>query len=1121
MKNITLTIILLLTWNLVFGQKEWSNWYFNGRNNLTFRNNNVAQIETNFIYPIPSNFYNYYHYNMGGTSYSDKTTGQMKFLLSGYYAFNKGYNAINLDETLRICPGDQSSYHIVPFSSNPNKFYIIQFQSLDNDLAAQETGLQVRCPNAAGLSYSILDLSLNNGLGRFTLVNKIVQSGLPERISLVRHANGTDAWVIVHGWKDNQFRAYLFSDLGVAPAVTSNIGPVITGKSADAEGTMSASHDGKRLVAQQSGRNFLEFYDFNNSTGSVTNYQPVQVGIFCSRILFSPDDTKLYCLGGYPSEGLFQLDLNTNNVLNSRYKVADDFSHYYKDMQVGTDNKIYLSRHHSSNGGDIRDYLSVVNCPNLAEAACNFDRKRLEAVEGKFPVFINDFVRQPVATPAIKFSLGRDTAVCFGQHTLSAPQGYQSYRWNTGDTTRQLVITEPGDYFVLAGSMNFSCPDAYGMIKIGNTASVLDLGKDTTLCPKSIYPISVPANFHTITWNDGTTARDKMVVKDGKYMVQAYDQNGCKNRDTISVAFKYDPRANFGNDTTLCNNQTLLLKLEPRINPFGIIAGYQWQDGSKLDTFKVTRPGTYWGAVTYQNCTTSDTIQVRYLNTQSVYIGPDTTLCMGDSLTIRANIPSAVYLWSNGATTPNITVKNPGVYWVKVSNGSCTASDTMLVSFRNTLPVSLGNDTAICPNQTITLHPKSSSASYLWNDNSISDSFNVTQPGIYWVQVSENGCTGRDSIRIQHRPQPSVNLGRDTVMCLNQGLTLNAYNPAVSAYSWNDGSVSSTLLVNTPGSYAVSVTGINGCTNADTILITGTTPPSVSLGADTAICNNQGLSLQLSIPNAVYRWSTGSTSSSIQITQPGTYWVDAAVGGCTNRDSLLVTLKSSPVILLGNDTSLCEGTVKLLDASALGATYRWDDLSTSANRLVSKPGNYSVEVNVDGCVSRDTIAIYFGYKPAFTLDRDTTICDAQQFTLNPRLSNVRYLWQDGSTLPFYNVRKAGVYKLTAENSCGSTTGQVTVHEGNCKLYIPTAFTPNNDGLNDIFQVIHPQRLKVFTMKIFSRWGQVVFAGTNANIGWDGKYKGVEMPTGNYIWQMSFTDLDGHIENLHGSLMLIR
>ena len=426
---------------ICFGQKEWSNWYFNGRSLLTFKNNNVPQVERNFITPAPPIGFSYYYYSDMGMSYSDPVTGVMKFVLGGVLAFDKNYEIINSPSLLRYCSGDKYGYHIIPFQNNPDKFYIIQFQSVFADMLAAQSGLQVRCPNAIGLGYSVLDLSLNNGLGNFTSMNNVIQSSTSEGISLVRHANGKDTWVIVHSYNDNNFYSYLFSDAGVALPVVTAIGPAVhTDYPGGGSGFISASHDGKTLAVRMMNNKFIELYDFDKLKGRLTSYKNVALTYVPSYLIFSPDDSKLYFMGSSVGSAISQMDFNAPNIAGSITSVADDPITNFFDMQLGPDGKIYISRYHDLN--EDKDYLAVIRCPNLPKYACNYDPKGLELQfgAGKFPDLVNDFIIQPKAAPVTEFSLGNDTAICFGTYKLSAPVEWQHYRWNTGEITREINI---------------------------------------------------------------------------------------------------------------------------------------------------------------------------------------------------------------------------------------------------------------------------------------------------------------------------------------------------------------------------------------------------------------------------------------------------------------------------------------------------------------------------------------------------------------------------------------------------------------------------------------------------------------------------------------------------------
>lgn len=1124
-QNLLLFFLLLVCCLQTFAQKEWSNWYFNGQTAVSFTDNNTIKSKNGFINPPPDYWYSYYYNTYNGTAYSNPQTGEMRFLLAGRFAYDKNYDIIPGSINLRACPGDKSSFHIIPFQNNPDKFYIIQFQDLLADMLAAETGLQVRCPNAIGLGYSVLDLSKNNGLGEFTSMNTVLRSGIPDGITLIRHANGKDIWVVIHDWNSNEFLAYLFTDDGVSAPVVSAIGPVIKRDNPGIGGTLTASHNGKLIAGQLTGANQLDLYDFDKATGQLTGMRSFQTGRPPHSMVFSPDDTKLYYLGDYLKTGVFQLDLDAPDVEASLTKIGDDRYGYFFDMQMGPDGKIYISGKQEWNDFQTYYFMPVINCPNLAKYACNYNEygfaMDLNYSYGQFPRFTNDYIQQPKAPRATEFSLGKDTAICFGSFQLSAPEGWQYYKWNTGETTRQITVEKPGLYYVLAGDLGFSCPTAFGSITLADAARKIDLGKDTVLCPGTSYAIHVPANYSDLLWNDGTTVSQKPVTSSSQFTIVAKDENGCTTRDTIYVGFRQNPMANFGRDTTLCENESLLLQLEPRWSPFEQSAAYLWQNGSTEDTLRVTQPGTYWGQVRYQGCTVSDTIRVGYVSNSSFTLGPDTTLCTGDSLLLKIPMLSANVLWSTGETGQQIVVKNPGTYWVRITNGDCTATDTIQVNGAPKPVLSLGSDNLLCAGQTITLQPAVPGATFLWQDGSALSSFEVKAGGLYWVKATLNGCSQTDSVTIRYQPLPPVNLGRDTILCEGESLRLNAWHSDITSYAWQDGSILSELIVRQAGRYAVTVKGVNGCLNADTITVGYNALPSFSLGADTVLCEGETLAFRFGLPAATYLWSTGLSTNAIAITEPGLYWLQVTQNGCSRRDSLLVNYKPLPVVSLGADTTLCEGTAVLLNVALQNATYQWQDGSKASSYPVSQPGTYAVTVTQDGCTATATKTVAFLYKPSFTLGRDTSLCTGLELVLDPGIRNAAFLWQDGSSAPVMTVKQPGVYQLTATNVCGSSTRRIEIAQGVCTLLMPNAFTPNGDGLNDVFRIKHPGFIQRFSLMIYNRWGEVIFRTENPLKGWDGKWKGVLQETGNFIWQITLTTKEGVKQSARGSVLLIR
>jgi gliding motility-associated-like protein len=505
----------------------------------------------------------------------------------------------------------------------------------------------------------------------------------------------------------------------------------------------------------------------------------------------------------------------------------------------------------------------------------------------------------------------------------------------------------------------------------------------------------------------------------------------------------------------------------------------------------------------------------------SVNLGNDVALCQGDSLVLTANVPNVQYLWSTGAVANSITVKQSGNYWVKVTSGGSTASDTVQVTFNAKPSFDLGKDTSLCEGRSLVLKPAISGASYAWQDGSVADTMVVKTAGMYWLQLQKNGCGAADTISVSTRQGPPLNLGSDKVLCPDSGFLLNAYDPSIASYSWQDKSTQAQITVNKPGSYWVSVTGANGCFNYDTVQIINSSLTGFSLGKDTTLCDGSSLGYQFSLPGASYLWNTGAVANSFFITQPGDYWLQVAQDGCVKRDSITVGFVARPSVNLGNDTTLCEGATKVLDASNSNASYLWNTGATGSAITVSKKGVYWVEANRSGCVVGDTIRIDYNNLPRVSFDQDTVLCIGQTLVLKPQVSNGSPIWQDGSGGATYTVSQPGTYKINVSNQCGTVSREIRISSGVCGLMMPDAFTPNRDGRNDRFGVKYPGFIESFSMIIYDRWGGIVFQTRDALTGWDGTYKGRELPSGVYIWQISLTTKQGEKLSGKGTVMLLR
>jgi gliding motility-associated-like protein len=299
------------------------------------------------------------------------------------------------------------------------------------------------------------------------------------------------------------------------------------------------------------------------------------------------------------------------------------------------------------------------------------------------------------------------------------------------------------------------------------------------------------------------------------------------------------------------------------------------------------------------------------------------------------------------------------------------------------------------------------------------------------------------------------------------------------------------------------------------------TVPTIDLGKDTTFCEGDSLLLNANTANGQYLWSTGAAANSIIVKQSGTYWVRVTTPGFVLSDTIKIIVKPNPIVDLGKDSILCEGRTIILDAFNAGATYTWNNGSASSSITTIQTGVYDVKVDLNGCIKKDTVILTFKPGSRFSLGNDTSVCNDQPIILDPKVSGVSYLWQDGSTSSTYSVTQGGTYKLTITDLCGSYSDEIVIRKLQaCLLIMPNAFTPNNDGTNDLFRIPPGVPLILDDFSIYDRWGNKIFTTNDIKKGWDGSYKGTRLSTGVFVYTVS-GKLNNEDKFLKGTVLLIR
>jgi gliding motility-associated-like protein len=445
----------------------------------------------------------------------------------------------------------------------------------------------------------------------------------------------------------------------------------------------------------------------------------------------------------------------------------------------------------------------------------------------------------------------------------------------------------------------------------------------------------------------------------------------------------------------------------------------------------------------------------------------------------------------------------------------------------------LGEDTTICAGNSYVLHAGAGFGSYLWQDGSTDSVFVVKQRGKYSVKVTSCGNTLTDSVFVRAAPPISFDAGPDRTKCNADTLHLTAPAGFLN-YSWSNNykisSLSSSTVIVNPlvdTSYFVKAEKTPGCYVYDTVRITVNTSPSIDLGRDTSFCTGDSMVLRAANGFQTYEWNNGSKSHQLAVRTTGSYSVIGTTSqGCKSFDTLKITeVFALPLVSLNKTPGLCMGESRTLDAGSF-ISYLWQDGSKGKTFMIRDTGRYYVKVtDKNGCKGGDTVIIKSLFSlPEKFLPADTFLCSYEKLELKSRLNYKDYLWNTGGNKPSIIVTQPGTYWLQVydSNNCKGNIS-VTIRSKDCMVgfYVPSAFTPNGDGKNDLFRPLLYGNVKKYTFTIYNRMGQVVFQTSEMQNGWDGKIGGLPHQTSTFVWVCSYQLEGGEVKQEKGTVTLIR
>ncbi len=516
-------------------------------------------------------------------------------------------------------------------------------------------------------------------------------------------------------------------------------------------------------------------------------------------------------------------------------------------------------------------------------------------------------------------------------------------------------------------------------------------------------------------------------------------------------------------------------------------------------------------------------------------VTPQST-CEGAILTLNAPTNAA----SNIQWEPAGIIDNPNAATI---NAILTADTTITVSYSDlcgiphqysvlatTIPypiISVPGDSIVCDNSNLTLNAivSGSYTNMIWTTNtgSITSGQTTTAPtisgaGTYTFTAFNGTCSVNDAIIITELVYPIATWPDSLYFCTGESIVLDPMSNATS-FSWAiDGSSLPTLDINSGGNYSVLLYN-DFCATAESIIAYEVSPPSIYLGQDQFLCIGESATIN---SNSIGLWNTNVISNQITTTSTGIYSQSLNTLGCLSADSVNITFQFPPIVDLGNDTTICEGTLLNLNAGAPGT---WSTSNFATIQGVTSPGNYSVVVNDGVCISLDSIDIFMDYAPFDVLPDSITQCSDLPVTLNAGENLAEtYSWSTSETSTSIIPPVTGTYSLTASNYCGTLTETIEIVYEKCEftLFVPNSFTPNNDGINDVWYPVFDQ-LNEIEITVFDRWGEPIFAGNKQNFFWTGNVRGGNYyaPIGTYSYKILYRSQFGDDEIIYGHILLSR
>ncbi len=642
--------------------KRTAIWYFGSNAGLDFKYKPASNLTNSKISPIE-----------GSSSISD-TNAQLVLYTDGISVYNKSHLLIDNGSGLLGESSSTQNSLIIPQPKNDSIYFLFTVNT-----GGAGVGM--------GFRYNIINIKANSGLGKVQQKNTLLINDVTEKICAVKHSNGIDYWVCVHGSNNNSFYLFLLTSNGLIPCVKEcKIGLSFDDKNLTADpGAMKFSPNGELLAVSLWSNMAIELFEFDASIGSIANHIRINNIYLPYGIEFSKSGKFLYVMETDNRLLRFNLEnFNKDSITQSQETLfTTSNSNGIQGLQLALDDKIYLASNGSSQLGSVATPDSVT--PNFTQNGITLSRPSRFGL----PNFVTSYFYQPEFD--FEYQTSCSSNIISFQEKAASPVTSRLWKVLKGS-----VVIDSSQF--AAPNFSFSDSGWFSVQWIVNGSDTVQkqifvdapilLANDTLICNQPDFALIIPESYRCLAWQDGSDTDYYAVSTAGSYSIKAYDSKGCWVKDSILVEFDSikTPNIRQSNDTLFTDSSAAVY--EWRFNNIVV--------GANAHFLKISQNGSYSLTVKNNNgCENSSSFNVTGLSANKlktlpveVYPNPSNgsffvefnDINTTNTILIRNLLGQIVFNTTYMQTKRvEVALGKAGIYFIEISDNTGKAFATKLI----------------------------------------------------------------------------------------------------------------------------------------------------------------------------------------------------------------------------------------------------------------------------------------------------------------------------------------------------------------------------------------------------------------------------------------------------------